>query len=93
MVTINATWTNLKPHFAVVASWTTKDMKKLPFISGGGLEGKYVFSNFHFHWGSDDSKGSEHTFDGDRLVRHIGVGGASGKAQFVSQYISRSKKA
>ncbi|XP_042864347.1 carbonic anhydrase 3-like isoform X2 [Penaeus japonicus] len=55
----------------VVASWTTKDMKKLPFISGGGLEGKYVFSNFHFHWGSDDSKGSEHTFDGDRFAAEL----------------------
>ncbi|XP_037777682.1 carbonic anhydrase 3-like isoform X1 [Penaeus monodon] len=55
----------------VVATWTTKDMDKLPFIKGGGLEGVYVFSNFHFHWGSDDSKGSEHTFDGDRYAAEL----------------------
>ncbi|XP_069981618.1 carbonic anhydrase 1 isoform X2 [Penaeus vannamei] len=55
----------------VVTTWTTKDMNKLPFIKGGGLEGEYVFSNFHFHWGSDDSKGSEHTFDGDRYAAEI----------------------
>ena len=33
-----------------------------PFIEGGGLSGKYYFHQMHFHWGSDDSHGSEHTF-------------------------------
>lgn len=28
-------------------------------ISGGPLAGKYVFSQLHFHWGQNDSFGSE----------------------------------
>jgi len=34
-----------------------------PTVTGGGLPGKYQFAQLHFHWGSDDSKGSEHTID------------------------------
>jgi carbonic anhydrase len=34
-----------------------------PTIYGGGLPGKYTFAQFHFHWGSNDTKGSEHTID------------------------------
>lgn len=26
--------------------------------------GKYVFSNWHLHWGSNNLEGSEHTMDG-----------------------------
>ena len=33
-------------------------------ISGGPLEGKYRLEQFHFHWGSNSSKGSEHTLNG-----------------------------
>jgi carbonic anhydrase len=33
---------------------------KLPYITGGGLEGRYNFVQLHFHWGSDASQGSEH---------------------------------
>jgi carbonic anhydrase len=32
-----------------------------PFIFGGALEGKYKLLQIHFHWGSVDSEGSEHT--------------------------------
>lgn len=37
-------------------------------LHGGALMGKnkYEFLQFHFHWGSDDSHGSEHTVDGFR---------------------------
>ncbi|KAK3606492.1 hypothetical protein CHS0354_041443 [Potamilus streckersoni] len=34
------------------------------FIEGGGLEGLYKVSQFHFHWGRRSDRGSEHTFDG-----------------------------
>jgi hypothetical protein len=33
----------------------------------GGL-GSYVFSQLHFHWGKNDSNGSEHMMDGKLLV-------------------------
>ena len=35
-------------------------------LSGGPLEGDYQILQLHFHWGSDDTKGSEHTLDGQR---------------------------
>ena len=30
-------------------------------VTGGGLEGQYNFAQFHFHWGSVHTIGSEHT--------------------------------
>ncbi|CAG9764272.1 unnamed protein product [Ceutorhynchus assimilis] len=35
-----------------------------PYISNGVLNGKYVFSQVHLHWGQTDLEGSEHTIDG-----------------------------
>ncbi|ETN74611.1 hypothetical protein NECAME_12855 [Necator americanus] len=29
--------------------------------SRGGLGGKYILQQFHFHWGGNDNSGSEHT--------------------------------
>merc|ERR1711953_512240 len=31
-----------------------------PGVSGGDLDGKYNFAQYHMHWGSDSGKGSEH---------------------------------
>ncbi|XP_030830363.1 carbonic anhydrase 1-like [Strongylocentrotus purpuratus] len=33
-------------------------------LSGGGLPTTYTATSFHFHWGSINSQGSEHLFDG-----------------------------
>ena len=33
-------------------------------MKGGPLEGKYRFSELHFHWGENDHIGSEHTVNG-----------------------------
>ena len=33
-------------------------------VSGGDLPGTYLLAQFHFHWGSADQGGSEHTVDG-----------------------------
>merc|ERR1712025_4153 len=33
-------------------------------ISGGNLNGSYQILQLHFHWGSDDTEGSEHTLNG-----------------------------
>nr|XP_006817936.1 PREDICTED: carbonic anhydrase 12-like [Saccoglossus kowalevskii] len=35
------------------------------FVSGAGLS-EYKAHYFHFHWGSDNSQGSEHEIDGDK---------------------------
>ncbi|XP_072033453.1 carbonic anhydrase 1-like [Amphiura filiformis] len=34
------------------------------YVRGGGLPSEYQALQFHLHWGSDSSKGSEHTYDG-----------------------------
>ncbi|XP_063227597.1 carbonic anhydrase 2-like [Bacillus rossius redtenbacheri] len=41
------------------ASWEPPLLQ--PAISGGPLAGDYVFEQLHFHWGPEDSVGSEHT--------------------------------
>ena len=35
-------------------------------FSGGPLNATYALTQFHFHWGSTDDQGSEHTIDGKR---------------------------
>lgn len=34
------------------------------YLKHGGLRDEYVAAQFHFHWGPDDSHGSEHTYQG-----------------------------
>ena len=36
-------------------------MAKISQVTGGGLNGLYNFAQFHFHWGSGHTVGSEHT--------------------------------
>ncbi|XP_063974639.1 carbonic anhydrase 2-like [Diachasmimorpha longicaudata] len=36
----------------------------IPYIIGGPLHSEYIFTQLHFHWGEDNSVGSEHTADG-----------------------------
>ncbi|XP_070572699.1 carbonic anhydrase-like [Ptychodera flava] len=42
-------------------------------ISGGSLPGGYKVDHFHLHWGSDSSKGSEHTLDGKELSAELHI--------------------
>lgn len=37
-----------------------------PFITGGIMKSRYEAVGVHFHWGSDDNKGSEHVIDNRR---------------------------
>ncbi|XP_047741741.1 carbonic anhydrase 9 [Hyalella azteca] len=41
----------------------TAEYFRKPRIFGGELLSSYEFLNFHFHWGSDETKGSEHTIN------------------------------
>lgn len=40
-----------------------------PRVSGGPLDGNYVFSQMHFHWGDNDTLGSEDKINHRRQVR------------------------
>ena len=40
-------------------------------VSGGGLEGVFTTVQFHFHWGSNDSIGSEHILDGKAFAAEV----------------------
>lgn len=40
------------------------DAEIVPHISGGPLNGHYEFSQMHFHWGENDTIGSEDLIDG-----------------------------
>ena len=42
-----------------------------PSISGGGLGSTYIFQQLHFHWGSDDSRGSEHRIDNRKFAAEL----------------------
>uniref|UniRef100_F7BGW4 Carbonic anhydrase n=1 Tax=Ornithorhynchus anatinus TaxID=9258 RepID=F7BGW4_ORNAN len=40
-------------------------------LKGGPLSGTYRLIQFHFHWGSCDDKGSEHTVDGVKYAAEL----------------------
>ncbi|KAH8340907.1 carbonic anhydrase 2 [Drosophila kikkawai] len=40
---------------------------KRPYITGGLLKGRYVADGFHFHWGSPNQRGSEHSINKQRF--------------------------
>ncbi|XP_070212140.1 carbonic anhydrase 3-like isoform X2 [Littorina saxatilis] len=50
-------WNN--GHTAQV-SYLSGDLR----VNGGGLRSEYKVLQFHFHWGSDNTQGSEHTISG-----------------------------
>ena len=41
-------------------------------VSGGRLNGEYAVVQFHFHWGNDDTHGSEHAVNGERFPMEVG---------------------
>ncbi|KAK7865753.1 hypothetical protein R5R35_002084 [Gryllus longicercus] len=55
---VNMSMTNTGHTVEVSGDWGSAGT---PTLSGGPLEGEYVFSDLHFHWGPDDAVGSEHT--------------------------------
>lgn len=40
-------------------------------LEGGPLTGPYRLIQFHFHWGSSDGLGSEHTVDKKRFPAEV----------------------
>ncbi|XP_022317159.1 carbonic anhydrase-like [Crassostrea virginica] len=42
-------------------------------VSGGDLGSTFKAAQFHFHWGSDNTKGSEHTYNGKNYPAEIHI--------------------
>ncbi|KAK6617684.1 hypothetical protein RUM44_005272 [Polyplax serrata] len=61
-----------------------------PYLTGGPLLGKYVFSQIHFHWGQDDCKGSEHLVSGESFPLEMHV--AHFKADYSTQECALREK-
>ena len=60
-------------NFLSVENKLSSAASKAYSVSGGGLPTTYYATQFHFHWGSDDSKGSEHTVDGKPYPMEVAV--------------------
>ena len=41
------------------------------YISEGGLSGKRMLEQFHFHWGRNGQNGAEHTIDSEQEVMEV----------------------
>jgi len=46
-------------------------------VSGSALSNDYYLEQFHFHWGTDNSFGSEHTIDGNAYPMEVTANGHS----------------
>ncbi|KAH9488257.1 Carbonic anhydrase 3 [Bulinus truncatus] len=42
-------------------------------LRGGGLPAEYQLAQFHFHWGAEDSRGSEHYIDGKHFPMELHI--------------------
>lgn len=47
----------------ILVKWELESGENL-VVGGGGLTADYDLVQFHIHWGTDNSKGSEHTLNG-----------------------------
>lgn len=47
-----------------IAKLTFENRRVQPQLTGGLLNGRYIFNHMHFHWGEIDKAGSEHQLDG-----------------------------
>ncbi|XP_046636881.1 carbonic anhydrase 2-like isoform X2 [Daphnia pulicaria] len=54
--------------------------EEMPHITGGGLDDTFAFVQFHLHWGSESSKGSEH------LIKSKGYPGELHLVHFNTKY-------
>ncbi|KAK7868486.1 hypothetical protein R5R35_001897 [Gryllus longicercus] len=72
----------------VVLSAKWKENK--PFIISGPLPDKYIFSQMHFHWGSNDNEGSEHTIEGFCFPMEMHV--VHFKASYSTRKIAHQRK-
>jgi carbonic anhydrase len=75
-------------HTAKVTVELEDGCHKMPQVIGGELPGKFELAQFHFHWGSKHSRGSEHTLSGVScsVNYHIGLSGVSEVSSAINLY-------
>lgn len=71
--------TNTGLSLIVSAKWK----QERPYLHSGPFIGKYVFSNFHLHWGKNAMEGSEHTIDSVKYPAEMHV------VTFKSSYLTQ----
>ena len=59
----------MKTFIIIVTAWLV--FVFVPELSGGPLNYKYKFEQFHFHWGSTDRDGSEHRVNGEMEAAEV----------------------
>lgn len=65
---------------SVQVTYDTDDL----LVNGGSLGGEYVVAQYHFHWGSKNTMGSEHTLDGRAFPMEMHVVTYNGKYPDIS---------
>uniref|UniRef100_A0A914W530 Carbonic anhydrase n=1 Tax=Plectus sambesii TaxID=2011161 RepID=A0A914W530_9BILA len=64
-----------------------------PYITGAGLGGRYDLIGFHFHWGTHDNVGSEHTLNGLHYPLEAHFVHKKSNRESISQSKSQSESA
>lgn len=59
-------------------------------VSGGGLPGVYTTVQFHFHYGPNNSVGSEHTVNGEQFAAELHLVSYNTKYANISQAINHA---
>lgn len=62
-----------------------------PRVTGGSLPGTYTVAQFHFHWGSVNSRGSEHEINGKHSSMEMHVVCYSDKFKSVKKAMNTTK--
>ena len=65
--TLNKTFTASNNGHALVMTFPARVYN----VSGGGLNDTYTTVQFHFHWGANNTKGSEHTVNGKQYAAEV----------------------
>jgi len=58
-------------HTALLSLPKDYPENRVPYIKDGGLSSTFLLAQIHFHWGSDNSKGSEHTLQSKKYAAEI----------------------
>jgi len=58
-------------HTALLSLPKDYPENRLPYIKDGGLTSTFILAQLHFHWGADDSQGSEHTLKSKKYAAEI----------------------